>query len=512
MDIRAYRVAQAFVAAQVREARYSQEFLQWSGSREFRNPATGNDVKFISLPVPEQVRIYQGWKKKNQPEEGKEPSKSQAIEEALDIARNGEIIARESLSAGGLSGEGAGVNVSEIVRMRHNGQDQIYIRKPAEGEEPFLRVGIPAKTYHSREQASFGIDQLMGPGGIVPPTVTRGEEDGSYQLWSAGSRPTTGEDLNELVEKVSIKDLQRSPSFHRMNVLDLIIGHEDRHRGNLMYSFDGQDQSPENLRLIGIDNGLALSNANPDPSHHAYVNPWQGYYTETEGMSWEETLTANAQGQEDGDQAVIESLSNITPKLHAQIKKMDLGDAAKQLVGAGVKEESAVRAALTRIAVIQENPEVFSEFVGEKSGNLEEAWQAFQHESGTGDLLDRVDMLDDDKIKEVRSKIDAAVEKNKPDKWRPKEELVNYFNEAVGQPDPNADTSAAGQDPFGDWGDLVENLEKGDPKTRKDGPKSEDPKTRKEGPKPEEIKTRKTATSLGDRWLRNALRRTLSER
>ena len=524
MDPRAYRVAQAFVAAQVRKARYSQEFLQWSGTRKFRNPETGNDVKFVSLPVPEQVRIYQQWKAKNQPDEGgraRTPdAQRQAVEQALDIARNGSIVARESLSAGGAGEGNPGVNVSEIVRLRHNGQDQIYIRKPADGEESFLRVGIPSGTYHSREQAAFGIDQLLGQGGVVPPTVTRGDDDGSYQLWSAGSSTMVGDDLNDLVQQVSVEDLQSVPSFHRLNLLDLIQGHEDRHRGNLMHTFDGQEATPENLRFIGIDNGLAFSNANPDPSHHAYINPWRGYYYEDKkNMSWAEQVRAHHEGEIAGDKAVATSLTSIPEDLQQQLQAIDLGDAAKQMVGAGVKEQSAVRAALSRIAALQADPKIFQQFLDDNDGNLEEAWQGFQYEAGTGALLDRLD--DGDSIK---AKVDEAIEQNKPDSWRPEAELVNYFEEAMAQEIPEAGddpTPLAGQDPFGDWADLVEDLEGGrdsdtktkrdgpaDIKTRKDGPKPL-PKTRRDGPKALP-KTQRLAQGVRDRWLRTALRRTES--
>jgi len=45
-----------------RIAAYSSEFLEWVGTRKFRNPETGRDVKFTSLPTEEQSRIHAQWR------------------------------------------------------------------------------------------------------------------------------------------------------------------------------------------------------------------------------------------------------------------------------------------------------------------------------------------------------------------------------------------------------------------------------------------------------------------
>lgn len=44
-------------------AGYPPEFLNRVRSQKFRNPATGNDVKFESLPPAEQKRVYEYWAK-----------------------------------------------------------------------------------------------------------------------------------------------------------------------------------------------------------------------------------------------------------------------------------------------------------------------------------------------------------------------------------------------------------------------------------------------------------------
>ena len=49
------------VQAMERHATYSQEFLKSVSGRRFRNPETGNEVLFQSLPPAEQAKIYSQW-------------------------------------------------------------------------------------------------------------------------------------------------------------------------------------------------------------------------------------------------------------------------------------------------------------------------------------------------------------------------------------------------------------------------------------------------------------------
>lgn len=46
----------------LRVAKYSEEFLKAVSGRRFRNPETGNDVQFVSLPDKEQKRIHDQWR------------------------------------------------------------------------------------------------------------------------------------------------------------------------------------------------------------------------------------------------------------------------------------------------------------------------------------------------------------------------------------------------------------------------------------------------------------------
>jgi len=463
MDPRAFRVAQQFVRAHLRQARYAPEFLQWAEGRRFPNPNPQGrlkDVKFDSLPDDHQKRIYEQWRGQKGVQE-QPSSQEQVRQQAVDIARNGKIVARKPLSAGGKGQPGR--NVSEIVRMRHGDQDQIFIRKPADGEKGYLRVGIPGGTYHAREQASYALDSLLGSqGALIPPTITRGNEDASYQAWSTGSKQMYDEDLNELVEKVPVKDLARSPSFHRLNLLDLIQGHEDRHRGNLLYAFDGEE-TPENLRFVAIDNGLTMSSPLLNPDMSVYVNPFQGYYVETENMDWGEQVQAQDKGKLEGDRVVAQSLSRIDPKLHEQLRQVDLADAAKGMTDAGVTDEAAVRATLVRIASLQADPTLFKTILDRNDGDLEKAWQEFQYLSGhKDDLLWRSGAGE-----EAEQRVNNALSRARPKGgWAepPKiKEMTKIFAEmhGWGDADPGAATAPQGpkeQDDDLDFSMLASNV------------------------------------------------------
>lgn len=429
MDPRAFRVAQAFVQEQLRRARYAPEFQRWTEGRKFRNPDTGNQVLFVSLPVPEQTRIYKQWAMQRVAPPTAEPARPRTPEEVdhrnQEIAREGKVVASQVLSTGG-EAAGLGYNQSFIVKLQHGDDEQIFIRKPAEGEQKHLRVGIPGGTYHAREQGAYDFDQLLGGRGVVPVTVSRGPADGSYQVWVQGARAMYDEDLNDLVRKVKPEDLHESQDFHRLNAIDLVMGHEDRHAGNLLYWFEEEEEEkPENLRFVAIDNGLIAATPSELPSHRAYYHPFKWMWTAEEGMSQQEQDEAANKARERGDKAVAKSLSRIAPDLHEQFKQVDLSDAARTMAGAGVTEEGAVRAMLVRLAALQENPEIFKEFLERSNGDLEEAWREFQYSSGQrDDLLRRAGAM------ERRDEIDKAVAAAEPEGgWTSPQVLENMFRE-----------------------------------------------------------------------------------
>lgn len=66
----ASRVVSRWLVARLRHAKYSPEFMQAVQSQKFRNPDTGNDVLFVSLPSGEQQRVYQQWAARAQRQQG----------------------------------------------------------------------------------------------------------------------------------------------------------------------------------------------------------------------------------------------------------------------------------------------------------------------------------------------------------------------------------------------------------------------------------------------------------
>jgi len=426
MDPRAFRVAEAFVREHLRRARYAPEFMEWTQGRTFRNPDTGNEVLFVSLPDPEQAKIYRQWAAHRIGPPDEERARTRSPEEVdrrnAEIGLDGEVVESEILSPGG---EPGAYNQSEIVKLRHGGEEQVFIRKPAEGEEKNIRVGIPAGAYHAREAGTYGLDRLVGGRPIVPVTVTRGNDDGSYQVWVQGARPMYDDALDDLVGKVKPEELHRSPDFHRLNALDLVMGHEDRHAGNLLYWFEGDEETPENLRFVAIDNGLTAAVPSETASHRVYFHPFKWMWIDDETKTDKERQEAADDAMRRGNRAVADSLSRIGPELHEQLKQVDLADAAKTLTSSGVAEEGAIRALLVRLAAVQENPRIFEDFLERSGGDLEKAWQEFQHASGQrDDLLRRAGAMT------RRKEIDEAVEAARPEGgWTEPQGIENMFRD-----------------------------------------------------------------------------------
>lgn len=500
MDPRAYRIAREFVRAQVRQAlEQTEEFWSWMRQNHprVRNPnpdgrerdiasdtlkdyaeGGGNYAQQATQIVEQYYRQYQ----QTQEQEGGAPQKPPTEKERretnrqnLEIAKNGKVVDRKVLSSGG-RGTGGPVNQSEIVKMEHEGKTQNFIRKPAEGEERNLRIGIPGGQYHAREAASYGFDSMLGGRGVVPVTHTRGDEDGSYQVWAQGARAMHGDDLDELVEKVSLDDLPKNPDFQRLNLVDLITGHEDRHRGNLLYHFEGEEK-PENLRFVAIDNGLSMAAPSGARDHRVYVNPFTGWYREDKEAvqaamdrgDFNEAMNiprkeAN-EAEKKGNAAVAKSLSRISSDLLGALEDLDLDDVAKTMTSSGINDKGAVRAMLVRIASLRSDPNIFRDLLQEEGGDLGNAWRTFQHLSGKDDeLLFRSGAGED-----AEREIDRALARSTP-------------KGGWGKPFNLEEASKAMQDMDG-WGAT-------DQSTR-----------RSEPPVQSEIDWSKMASKVRDRWL-----------
>lgn len=421
------KIARVISAYFLRRAKYVREFLDWAESRKHRNPETGQEVQFQSLPSSEQARIHDAWARSQQAQQPqtqqtrddeddtpqrarRDRERQEAARRAREAALHGKIVKTRPLSAGydpeDPDASVPGVNASELVVLEHDGQQSLFIRKPAKGEVYGARHGIPAGTYHMREQAAYDLDSLLGGQGIVPVTATRGSSDGSYQQWSKGARAMFGEDLDKLAAKVSPEELADSPDFARLNLLDLILGHEDRHNGNLLWYFDG-DETPENLRFVAIDNGLSLAGESPQ---HLYIHPFDNLYVEDPKLDLRKEQVVKKEYQQRGDWAVGNSLVDIPEDLRDRLDDLDLDEVAETLVKSGINDEAAVRSALVRIAALQHDPEVFQSFLaGADSADrpLMKAWSDFQAMSREGDdLLERAGASADD--------VNAALERARP--------------------------------------------------------------------------------------------------
>jgi hypothetical protein len=345
--------------------------------------------------------------------------------EDLSLAIAGEEIRRKPLSEKKRKGR----NESFLVTLKQGDRTGDFVFKPAKGEDRYIRPGMPAGTYHSREHSAYAIDALLGGDrGVVPPTVTRGPESGSYQAFAYGTSDMYGDDMNRLASAVKPEDLPKSADFNRLQVLDLILGHEDRHAGNLLFHFDGE-ASPENLRLSAIDNGLTLSSPLPKPEDHRYDRrAFHGFYyspDSSKALTPEEVRKYTEEGvkaRKAGDEAIARSLSNIPKNLQDQIKSVSLEEMANQIIGSGIHEKGAVRAALVRMAALQEDPEIFAKLLKEFSGNLEEAWTNFQYLSGQENSL-----LEKAGASGRSEEIDKALEKYQPNKWEDPPDVKSFY-------------------------------------------------------------------------------------
>jgi hypothetical protein len=71
----------------IRIAKYSEKFMQAVEGQEFHNPDTGNKVKFVSLPHPEQQKIYEQWAQQQEAGGGAESQQAGPSAEVRDGVR-----------------------------------------------------------------------------------------------------------------------------------------------------------------------------------------------------------------------------------------------------------------------------------------------------------------------------------------------------------------------------------------------------------------------------------------
>jgi hypothetical protein len=240
---------------------------------------------------------------------------------------------------------GGGINNADIRRMRSaDGTETDYVFKDIIKERgDGVRVGTPDGTLHQREQAAYGLDRLLGDGVIVPPTVSDGT--GSYQHFRddakkwGGSGPTG----------ISTRDMSRHADVQRMLFLDEIMGHEDRHFGNLMYAWQDPDgpETADNMRILGIDNGYAF--ADPEAKH-----------------SVRDFATISRAGLAPFKDKVFEDvLAGVPDALHEKIKQIKIPELLDALKKSGITKKASLMATAARIMALQDNPEVIGKFISQ---------------------------------------------------------------------------------------------------------------------------------------------------
>ena len=371
---------------------------------------------------------FEQWKRRLEPRPRpkQSPEDMLAREDAVvDAVHEGEITGKDALGEDTL-------NDAYTVTIKNGDTEEKYIFKPSIGAAQKLhaeqgvwraRPGIDQGLQHVREEGAYRFDRMLGEGGVVPPTAARDEmdeeTDGSYQQHVDATPLILG--LDDLPKKITSEELTENPSFQRMQVMDLILGHEDRHAKNVMYYFDGEP-SAESLKFVAIDNGL--SQADPSETNsaddHVYVDAFSTWFDATDlGDDFKPspdlaTVQSGPISEDEwkdvplsGQQAVENVLKDIPKQLQERLAKVKIGDFVREQLDSGVPP-MAVQASAVRLAAMQSDPAIFGAFLEMTDFKMKDAWKEFQHMSGhmAQNLLDTAGAPDDTlaKIKEARGK------------------------------------------------------------------------------------------------------------
>jgi len=261
--------------------------------------------------------------------------------------------------------------------MRLDGDDHPFIfkakyKEPGQdgssyGEQISNKTGVPSGEMHNREEAAYEIDRLLGEDTIVPVTRSSGEgEDGlgAYQAWIEGMQ--TAANAGHLLDRISNEDLLRHQDVGRIMVLDVLLGHQDRHPGNLGFSWVDpyKPHTAENLRLHAIDNGYAL----------ATTEPWQ------EDYSWDIREPWPATGDRRND--LVENYFKAVPdEMRQRLQNLSTKDVAKALIKSGLKDKELIMAAAVRLALLKHNPEALAKMISDSGGDSYMGQRQFQYQS-----------------------------------------------------------------------------------------------------------------------------------
>lgn len=340
----------------------------------------------------------------------------------LRLAREGTKTGYDVPLGGDQAQNGA---VKRMMRLP-DGTEHPFVYKASSKEKPHLRLGTPE--LGPREDAAYKIDALLGDGRVVPASAMVVPEGGgrlsggAYQAFVPGAKNfiDDAEGRGEL-RRLRTADLVQHPQVQRMTVLDALIGHEDRHPGNVMFSW-ADPQGPrtaENLRIHAIDNGYCLAESRgksglPEDELFDIRDPWNAT------TDWRDPDAV-----QDRWQIQKKILGKIPEQLHEQIKQVKPADMAKAMVAAGIRDEGAIQSALVRLVAMQDNPEVLGSFIGRRRDDnpreIPPVWARSAAQKGQADwhrqshhnparlLNNHTDLDADEAIRDIRRAVSEAL-------------------------------------------------------------------------------------------------------
>lgn len=284
-----------------------------------------------STPRPSTLRrpVEEGWRERDA--------------HILEVAREGEKVGHDTPLGT------RNVNGAVKRRLKRGDEEMNFVWKSRGDEDTGQRVGIPQLA--PREQAAYQIDALLGDGLVVPASTATPE--GALQAFVPGTKSFL--EGGRALADLSSSDLIQHPDVQRLTVLDAILGQEDRHHGNILFSWDDSgDKGIENLRVHAIDNGYCVPSGTNKRSTDSYEirDPWPATVTH---------LSRNTLDDRWKIQRAI--LSHIPKAIHDKLKDVDVSDFIDALVESGIKDRSALEGAVVRLVVLQDNPEALKPLI-----------------------------------------------------------------------------------------------------------------------------------------------------
>jgi hypothetical protein len=287
----------------------------------------------------------------------------------LDVARDGTRKGRDREMGGGVNAPvrrkmKAGDREEEFIfKSRHREPGQ---RGSSRSRQLSNKTGVPSGQMHNREAAAYELDRLLGDGTVVPITTTTGEGDlglGAYQQIVPGI--FTAAFNGQALRSISNKDLLRHPDVGRLLVMDALMGHQDRHHGNMAFSWIDPNgpKTAQNLRVHGIDNGYGLAETKRGQ------NP----------SSWDIRDNWGQTGGSERTKLLKQFFERIPDQLLEQLKDVTTKDVTKALASSGLTNKSLIESVALRLAVMKADPELLGRMIA--AGGSRDGQQQFQYQS-----------------------------------------------------------------------------------------------------------------------------------